>query len=71
MLKCTCSFSVVEKINQCCNDIQDSLKTDKYKHLKLIEIDNRLNKGTSDLILKILFGNVITEIQFVVDLNAL
>lgn len=71
MLKCTCSFSVVEKVNQCCTDIQDALKTDKYKHLKLIEIDNRLKKSTSDLILKILFGNVITEIQFAVDLNAL
>ena len=71
MLKCTCSFSVVEKINQCCTDIKDSLKTDKYKHLKLIEIDNRLRKGTSDIILKILFGNIITEIQFVVDLNCL
>ncbi len=70
MLRGKCSFAVVEKINQCCTDIKKALKTEKYKHLKLIEIDNRLRMGTSDLVMKILFGNVIAEMQLVIDLSA-
>ena len=58
MLRGKCAFSVIEKINQCCTDIKEALKTKQYSHLKLIEVDNRLRKGTSDLVLKILFGNV-------------
>ncbi len=70
MLRGKCAFAVVEKINQCCADIIAALETEKYSHLKLIEIDNRLRKGTSDLVLKILFGDVIAEMQLVIDLNA-
>ena len=70
MLRGKCAFAVVEKINQCCTDIKEALKTEKYRHLKLIEIDNRLKMGTSDLVLKILFGNVIAEMQLVIDLSA-
>lgn len=70
MLRGKCAFSVVEKINQCCFDIKQALKTDKYKHLKIIEIDNRLRMGTSDLVLKILFGNIIAQMQLVINLSA-
>jgi hypothetical protein len=70
MLRGKCAFAVVEKINQCCADIKSALETKQYSHLKLIEIDNRLRKGTSDLVLKILFGNVIAEMQLVIDLSA-
>ena len=70
MLRGKCAFSVVEKINQCCTDIKEAIESGKYKHLKLIEIDNRLRMGTSDLVLKILFGNVIAEMQLVIDLSA-
>ncbi len=70
MLRGKCAFSVVEKINQCCTDIKEAIENGKYKHLKLIEIDNRLKMGTSDLVLKILFGNVIAEMQLVIDLSA-
>ncbi len=70
MLRGKCAFTVVEKINQCCTDIKEAMESGKYKHLKLIEIDNRLRMGTSDLVLKILFGNVIAEMQLVIDLSA-
>lgn len=56
----------MELINKCCSDIK--LEIEK-RGLKLIEIDNRLNKGNSDLVLKILFGNTIAELQLVKDLN--
>ena len=70
MLRGKCAFSVVEKINKCCTDIKEAIENGKYKHLKLIEIDNRLRMGTSDLVLKILYGNVIAEMQLVIDLSA-
>ena len=70
MLRGKCAFAFVEKINKCCADIIAALKTEKYSHLKLIEIDNRLRMGTSDLVLKILFRDVIAEMQLVIDLNA-
>ena len=70
MLRGKCSFAVVEKINQCCTDIKEAIESGRYKHLKLIEIDNRLRMGTSDLVLKILFGNAIAEMQLVIDLSA-
>ncbi len=70
MLRAKCAFIGVEKINQCCADIKQALKTKQYNHLRLIEIDNRLRKGTSDLVLKILFGDMIAEMQLVIDLNA-
>ena len=41
----------------------------KNEGIKLIEIDNRLNKGNSDLVMKILFGSTIAELQLVKDLN--
>ena len=41
----------------------------KSEGIKLIEIDNRLNKENSDLVMKILFGNTIAELQLVKDLN--
>jgi hypothetical protein len=37
--------------------------------MRLVEIDNRLGKGNSDLVMKILFGNTIAELQLVKDLN--
>jgi hypothetical protein len=70
MLRGICAFSIIEKVNQCCADIKTALRTQKYSHLKLIEIDNRLSKGTSDLVLTILFGDVITEMKLVIDLNS-
>lgn len=70
MLRGKCAFSVVEKINQCCSDIRSALTAEKYKHIKLIEIDNRLKKGTSDLVLKILFGSIVAEMQLVINLSA-
>lgn len=70
MLRGSCAFSIIEKLNQCCADIKTALRTQKYSHLKLIEIDNRLSKGTSDLVLTILFGDVITEMKLVIDLNS-
>lgn len=70
MLRGKCAFSVIEKINQCCADIKEALKTKQCSHLKLIKIDNRPRKGTSDLVLKILFGDVIAEMQLMIDLSA-
>jgi hypothetical protein len=36
----------------------------------VIKLDNRLNKPTSDLTIKILFGNTIAELQMAINLNA-
>jgi hypothetical protein len=38
------------------------LKKKENQDLKLIKLDNRLSKPTSDLVLKILFGNTIAEL---------
>ena len=57
MLRGKCMFIEAEKINQCCSDIIEAVSKDET--LKLIEVDNRLTKPTSDITLKILFGNVI------------
>lgn len=47
-----------------------ALNREENRDLKLIEIDNRLRKGTSDLVLKILFGDVIAEMQLVINMNS-
>ena len=59
MLRAKCMFSRVDKINACCQSIKKVIEEDKTGFLKLIEIDNRLLTGTSDLVMKILFGNII------------
>lgn len=46
------------------------LTKEEYKDLKLIKLDNRLKKTTSDLVLKILFGNTIAELQLAINLTA-
>ena len=70
MLRGKCMFSSVDRINQCCSDILKAIEADKSGALKLIEIDNRLQKETSDLVMKILFGKVIAELQLVIDLDS-
>lgn len=72
MLRGKCMFASVQKINQCCGDIKRHIEESEGK-LKLIEIDNRLQddkKGTSDLVMKILVGNIIAELQLVIDLDS-
>jgi hypothetical protein len=46
------------------------LEKSENNGIEIIEIDNRLRKGTSDLVLKILFGKVVAELQLVINLNA-
>lgn len=69
MLRGKCLFASVENINQCCSDIIAIIGNNPFARVKLIEVDNRLRKGTSDLVLKILYGNVIAEMQLVINLN--
>lgn len=52
-------FATVENINKCCQDIINTLSLQRNNYFQLIEIDNRLRKPTSDLVLKLGFGNVI------------
>jgi len=68
MLRGKCMFMDVSKINKCCSDILNMISKDGS--IKLIEIDNRLRKGTSDLTLKLLFGSVVAELQLVINLKA-
>ncbi len=70
MLRGKCLFAAVDKINDCCFEIMESLKKEENKDLKLIEIDNRLKQSTSDLVLKVLFGNIVAELQLVINLEA-
>jgi hypothetical protein len=37
--------------------------------LRLFEVDNRLKKDTSDLVIKIIIGNVVAEFQLVKEAN--
>ena len=72
MLRGKCMFASVQKINHCCNDIKKQI-TQSEGRFKLVEIDNRLqddDKGTSDLVMKILVGDVIAELQLVIDLDS-
>jgi hypothetical protein len=59
MLRGKCLFADISKINQCCTDILEALEKKENQDLKVIKLDNRLNKPTSDLTIKILFGNTI------------
>jgi len=68
MLRGKCMFADVSKINKCCSDIIDIV--DKDGSIKLIEVKNRLRKGTSDLSLKLLFGSVVAELELVINLKA-
>lgn len=67
MLRAKCLFSSLDKINDCCQEILDTLPKE---NLQLIKIENRLEKSTSDLSFKILFGSVIAELQLAINLNA-
>jgi hypothetical protein len=69
LLRGKCVFTSVERINKCCHDIKNEISNRKDEGLRLIEIDNRLGKSNSDLVMKILFGNTIAELQLVKDLN--
>ncbi len=69
LLRGKCVFTSVERINKCCQDIKNEISNRKDEGLRLIEIDNRLGKSNSDLVMKILFGNTIAELQLVKDLN--
>jgi hypothetical protein len=70
MLRAKCMFTTVENINRCCFDIKEALELPENQDLQLIEIDNRLRKKTSDLVVKVLFGTVITEMQLVINLSS-
>jgi hypothetical protein len=70
MLRGKCLFADISNINQCCADILEALKKQENQDLKVIKLDNRLNKPTSDLVLKILFGNTIAELQMAINLSA-
>jgi hypothetical protein len=70
MLRGMCLFSDISNINQCCSDILWALKKKENQDLKLIKLDNRLNKPTSDIVLKILFGNTIAELKMVINLSS-
>lgn len=69
LLRGKCVFSSVERINKCCADIKEEVRRREGEGLRLIEVDNRLAKGNSDLVLKVLFGSTIAELQLVKDLN--
>ena len=70
MLKGKCLFPDISNINQCCTEILEALRKEENQDLKVIKLDNRLNKPTSDLVLKILFGNTIAELQMAINLSA-
>lgn len=69
MLRGKCVFSSVTKINKCCADIVKMVESKANEGLKLFEVDNRLKKDTCDLVIKIIFGNVVAEFQLVKEAN--
>jgi hypothetical protein len=69
MLRGKCLFADISNINQCCTDILEVLKKEENLDLQVIKLDNRLDKDTSDLVLKILFGKTIAELQMAINLS--
>ncbi len=69
MLRGKCVFSSVTKINNCCADIVKMVESKADEGLRLFEVDNRLKKDTSDLVIKIIIGNVVAEFQLVKEAN--
>ena len=65
LLRGKCYFAKIEDINECCKVLKERIrKDDKFK---LIEVKNRLKKGTADIMLKILVRDkVMTELQLAV-----
>jgi hypothetical protein len=56
-------------MNKCCSDIKKMISNRKEEGIKLLRIKNRLQESNSDIVMKILFGKTISEIQLVKDLN--
>lgn len=68
LLRAKCMFASIDKINECCSELRRLLGE---KGIKIVELDNRLRgkTGTSDVVLKILVGRTVAELQLVIDLN--
>ncbi len=70
MLRGKCLFADISNINQCCTEILEVLRKEENQDLKVIKLNNRLNKPTLDLTIEILFGNTIAELQMAINLSA-
>jgi hypothetical protein len=70
MLRGKCLFADASNINKCCTDILEALKLPENQDLKVIELKNRLSSGTSDLVLRILFGKTVAEFQMAINMSA-
>ena len=65
LLRGKCYFANIKDINECCTVLRQRIKEDG--RFKLIEVKNRLKKGTADIMLKILVRDrVMTELQLAV-----
>lgn len=70
MLRGKCFFHGVDEINDCCQDILEALSKKENSDLKLISLENRLQKQAADIKIKILFGRVVAEIELAFFPNA-
>lgn len=61
MLRGKCKFDEINNLNDAVSHVLDHIKsysTEKFK-VELIEVDNRLKKMTSDIVLKIKINHII------------
>lgn len=70
MLRGKCLFADVSNINKCCSDVLSALKEEGNKDIEVTELKNRLNWGTSDLVLRIRIGNTVAEFQMAINMSA-
>ena len=63
MVRGKCMFSSLVDLNECCALLKEAIS--KSERCKLVEVDNRLTgkTNTSDLVMKILLGNTVAELQ--------
>lgn len=64
MMRAKCMFGSISEIDTATEDL---LQGDKEGRYRIIEIDNRLDRKTKDVVLKIQFGKVVGELQLAVE----
>jgi len=70
LLRASCRFSKVEDINECVDKLKE--KINESKEFKLIDLDNRLggHNRASDIVLHLLIGKTVAEVQLSIDFNS-
>jgi len=71
LLRGKCMFNKIAHINQAAQKIIEKVaeRAKKGENIQIVEVDNRLSKITTDLVLKIRMGDLVCEFQLALKFN--